>query len=292
MVLSMTGYGKGIVQTENITVVAELKSLNGKSTDIRCRLPLAYKEQEIQLRNLILEKAHRGKMDYSISIESEQGTEEYSINKGLFKKYYKQIEQIQRETGIGGDEDLIGAILRMPEVVSTTYTEVDEEEFKAVRQATEKAIVELNKFRAEEGVSLYEDLNVRCNNIKDLLNEVEKYEQPRIDRIKERMNRQLEEKIAHDQIDKNRFEQEIIYYIEKLDINEEKVRLSQHCKYFGEILSSDTLQVGKKLGFVAQEMGREINTLGSKAQDKDLQKIVVNMKDQLEKIKEQLFNVV
>lgn len=292
MVLSMTGYGKGIVQSQNLTVIAELKSLNGKTTDIRCRLPSAYKEQEIHLRKLILEKAHRGKLEYNITIESEEGTEDYSINKRLFKKYYTDLTALSDELGIKDDVDYIQSILRIPTVVDTKFSEVSEEEYKAVLEATELAILELNDFRAEEGASMMKDLVHRSENIAKLLIDIEPFETERVERIKNKMRRNVADVIPSQHIDNNRFEQEIIYYLEKLDVNEEKIRLAQHCKYFTEVLNSDKIEVGKKLGFIAQEMGREINTLGSKAQDKNIQQLVVSMKDELEKIKEQLFNVV
>lgn len=292
MVLSMTGYGKGIVQSKNLTVVAELKSLNGKTTDIRCRLPSAYKEQEIHLRKLILEKAYRGKLEYNITVESEEGTEDYGINKSLFKKYYADLSSLSKDLGISTDTDYLQAILRIPNVVDAKFAEVSEEEYKAVLAATEIAIEELNDFRAEEGASMLTDLMHRSENIANLLTDIEPFEAERVEKIKAKMRRNVEDVIPSQQIDNNRFEQEIIYYLEKLDVNEEKIRLAQHCKYFSEVLGSETIEVGKKLGFIAQEMGREINTLGSKAQDKNIQQIVVSMKDQLEKIKEQLFNVV
>ena len=292
MVLSMTGYGKGICQSEDLTVVAELKSLNGKTTDIRCRLPNAYKEQEITLRKLILEKAYRGKLEFSISIESQNDSGEYSVNPTLFKRYYKELSQLRAEAGGRSDTDLTEAILRIPNVVDSKYQEIGEAEYEAVVKATNLAIQKLNDFRAVEGHSLLADLAKRSANIRSLLDDLEPYEHERIQRIKDKMRRNVEDVVPQKQMDQNRFEQEIIYYIEKLDINEEKVRLAQHCKYFVEVLNSDALTVGKKLGFIAQEMGREINTLGAKAQDKNIQQIVVSMKDELEKVKEQLFNVV
>lgn len=292
MVLSMTGYGKGICQADDLTVVAEIKSLNGKTTDIRCRLPNAYKEQEITLRKLILEKAYRGKLEFSISIESESESGEYSINASLFKRYYQELAALRAEAGAASSSDLTEAILRIPNVIDSKYQEVSEAEYAAVVKATDIAIEKLNDFRAVEGQSLMDDLTERSANIRRLLDELEPFENERIQRIKDKMRRNVEDVIPQKQMDQNRFEQEIIYYIEKLDINEEKVRLAQHCKYFAEVLTSEALTVGKKLGFIAQEMGREINTLGAKAQDKNIQQIVVTMKDELEKIKEQLFNVV
>ncbi len=288
----MTGYGKGMIQSDSLTVVAELKSLNGKTSDIRCRLPYNYKAQEITLRKLILEKAYRGKLEYTITIDSDQGSADNVINESLYKKYYKDIKKIESELGINNQTDYTQTILRIPNVVDSHQAEVTEEEINAVLEATNIAITNLNKYRADEGVGLLADLDSRSVNILDLLTKIEPYEKARIDKIKAKMKRNIEDVLPAEQMDQNRFEQEIVYYIEKLDINEEKVRLSQHCKYFGEILHSDTIVKGKKLGFVAQEMGREINTLGAKAQDKNIQQLVVSMKDELEKLKEQLFNIV
>jgi len=292
MVLSMTGYGKGTFQSENYTVIAEIKSLNGKTTDVRCRLPSSYKEEEIALRKLILAKAHRGKMDFNITIQSDEAAADFSINEALFKKYYGDLARLASEVGATTEVNHTEAILRIPNVVDSQYSEVSEEEYRAVVQATEIAIANLNDFRASEGLSLIKDLRERSHNILELLGQVEPYENDRIERIKSKMRRNIEDVVPSQQMDKNRFEQEIIYFLEKLDVNEEKVRLAQHCKYFDEILNSDKIEVGKKLGFIAQEMGREINTLGAKAQHKNIQQIVVSMKDELEKIKEQLFNVV
>ena len=292
MILSMTGYGKGVHQSENFRVIAEIKSLNGKTTDIRCKLPSAYKEQEIHLRKLILDTASRGKMEFNLTVESDEINNDQVINAALFKKYYAQLAELKSELNISEGTDFIQSILRIPNIIDSKHAEVSEEEYNAVLEATKAAIAELNNFRAVEGKSLLSDLTLRSNNINQLLKDVQPFEEGRIEKIKEKMKRNVEDVIPAQQMDQNRFEQEIIYYIEKLDINEEKVRLAQHCKYFNEVLNSDILPKGKKLGFIAQEMGREINTLGAKAQDKNIQQIVVSMKDELEKIKEQLFNVV
>jgi len=292
MVLSMTGYGKGTFQSDNYTVIAEIKSLNGKTSDVRCRLPSSYKEEELTLKKLILSKGHRGKIDFTITIQSDQAAADFNINESLFKKYYTDLTRLGKEVGNTAQADYTEAILRIPNVVDSQYSEVSKEEFDAVLKATEIALHNLNDFRASEGQSLLADLQKRSANILELLGQVTPYEEERITRIKDKMRRNIEDVVPSQQMDKNRFEQEIIYFLEKLDVNEEKVRLAQHCKYFDEILNSDKIEVGKKLGFIAQEMGREINTLGAKAQHKNIQQIVVSMKDELEKIKEQLFNVV
>jgi len=275
MVLSMTGYGQSSKAFKDKTIRVEIKSLNGKTSDIRCKVPGSYKEKEIQLRKYLLEKAYRGKFDFSLTIESEKGDDEYGLNKALFKKYYHEISGLQDELGIP-QGDIVQTILRIPNVVGSINDELDEEEWKAVMDTTTEAISALNNFRAEEGTAAEKDLREASTRIATLLEEVVPFEGGRIEK----------------KADRNRFEQEIIYYIEKLDINEEKVRLAQHCKYFDEVLNSDKAVVGKKLGFIAQEMGREINTLGAKANEKNIQQIVVSMKDALEKIKEQVANIV
>lgn len=291
MVLSMTGYGQASREFKDKTIRVEIKSLNGKTSDIRCKVPGSYKEKEIQLRKLVLEKAYRGKFDFSLTIESEKGDDEYGLNKLLFKKYYQEITELQEELGIDKG-DIVQTILRIPNVVGAINEEIDEEEWAEVLVTCKEALKALNGFRATEGTAAENDLREAANKIGSLLKDVEQYEDGRIETLKDRFRRNLEEFNQDEQVDRNRFEQEIIYYIEKLDINEEKVRLAQHCKYFDEVINSGTNVIGKKLGFIAQEMGREINTLGAKANEKNIQKIVVSMKDALEKIKEQVANIV
>lgn len=291
MVLSMTGYGQASNEFKDKTIRVEIKSLNGKTSDIRCKVPGSYKEKEIQLRKLLMDKAYRGKFDFTLTIESDKGDDEYGLNKSLFKKYFHEVSELQKELNIP-QGDITQAILKIPNVVGSINEDVDENEWSEVLNTTEMAINALNNFRAEEGTAAEKDLRQAANNISNLLQEVLQYEDGRLETLKERFRRNLEEFNHDEQADRNRFEQEIIYYIEKLDINEEKVRLTQHCKYFDEILNGTDTKIGKKLGFIAQEMGREINTLGAKANEKNIQKIVVSMKDSLEKIKEQIANIV
>ena len=291
MVLSMTGYGQASREFKDKTIRVEIKSLNGKTSDIRCKVPGSYKEKEIQLRKYIMEKAYRGKFDFSLTIDSSKGDEEYGLNKSLFKKYYQEISELQEELGIP-QGDIVQTILRIPNVVGATNEELDEGEWAEVMQTTVDAIEKLNNFRATEGTAAEKDMRDAATRIANLLKDVEQFEEGRIETLKERFRRNLEEFNQDEKVDRNRFEQEIIYYIEKLDVNEEKVRLAQHCIYFDEVINSDAVEIGKKLGFIAQEMGREINTLGSKANEKNIQKIVVSMKDALEKIKEQVANIV
>lgn len=291
MVLSMTGYGQASNQFKDKTIRVEIKSLNGKTSDIRCKVPGSYKEKEIQLRKNLMDKAYRGKFDFTLTVESDKGDDEYGLNKALFRKYYTELRELQEELNIESG-DIIQSILRIPNVVGAVNEEVDEEEWTAVMKTTDEAINALNNFRAEEGKAAESDLKTAATAITDLLKKVEPFEVERIETLKERFRKNLEEFQTDEQVDRNRFEQEIIYYLEKLDINEEKVRLAQHCKYFNEVLASGKPAIGKKLGFIAQEMGREINTLGAKANDKNIQQMVVSMKDALEKIKEQVANIV
>ncbi|MEM9545913.1 MAG: YicC/YloC family endoribonuclease [Bacteroidota bacterium] len=291
MVLSMTGYGQASSQFKDKTIRVEIKSLNGKTSDIRCKVPGSYKEKEIQLRKNLMDRAFRGKFDFTLTIESDKGDDEYGLNKALFKKYYLELTELKEELGIQ-EGDIIQSILRIPNVVGAVNEEVDEEEWKFVLQTTDMAIDALNNFRAEEGRAAEKDLKEAASSISGLLQQVEPFENNRIENLKERFRKNLEEFQTDEQVDRNRFEQEIIYYLEKLDINEEKVRLAQHCKYFNEVLESGHPAIGKKLGFIAQEMGREINTLGAKANDKNIQQLVVSMKDSLERIKEQVANIV
>ena len=291
MVLSMTGYGQASNQFKDKKIQVEIKSLNGKTSDIRCKVPGSYKEKEIQLRKTLMDKGYRGKFDFTLTIESDKGDDEYGLNKALFRKYYKELKELRKELGIDSG-DIVQAILRIPNVVGAVNEEVDEEEWKVVLKTTEDAIKALNKFRAEEGKAAQHDLKDGVKSILKRLEDVEPFEKERIKNLKERFKKNLSDFITDETMDRNRFEQEILYYLEKLDINEEKVRLSQHCKYFKEILTSGESVIGKKLGFIAQEMGREINTLGAKANDKSIQQLVVSMKDALEKIKEQIANIV
>lgn len=287
----MTGYGQASNQFKDKTIQVEIKSLNGKTSDIRCKVPGSYKEKEIQLRKNLMDKAYRGKFDFSLTVESDKGDDEYGLNKALFRKYYNELTELKEELGIDSG-DIIQSILRIPNVVGAINEEIDEDEWEVVLRTSDEAIKALNNFRAEEGKAAEKDLKDAASTIAELLTKVEPFEGGRIETLKERFRKNLEDFQTDEKVDRNRFEQEIIYYLEKLDINEEKVRLSQHCKYFNEVLDSGNPEIGKKLGFIAQEMGREINTLGAKANEKNIQQMVVSMKDALEKIKEQVANIV
>ena len=284
---SMTGFGRasGNFGTKNFSV--DIRSLNGKTTDIRCRFPSGYKEKEIEIRKIVMDGARRGKLEFALNLDAEGGNEHYVLNKPLFKNYYSELKSIQEELGMK-ETDLMQAIIKIPNVIDIQQSEISDEEWEITKQTIQGALEALDRFRLEEGTAMSEDLSTRVSSIESNLEKVTPFEENRIVRLRDKLKRNLE----NISVDENRYEQEILFYLEKLDINEEKVRLSQHCQYFKEIVNNSNPEKGKKLGFIAQEMGREINTLGAKAQDSDIQQLVVLMKDDLEKIKEQVANIV
>lgn len=291
MLLSMTGFGQhsGKINDKKFTI--EIRSLNGKTSDIRLKAPPVLKEKELLLRKQISKGAIRGKLDATISIESEQGDAEFDLNLPLVKKYSQDLLVLQDQLRLN-QSDILQSVMRIPNVISMNQNALPDEEWGIIESITAEALIKLNNFREVEGNSIAIDFEERVVNIQKALADVAPFEKDRIEKLKERMNSKLEDFIQTDQVDRNRFEQEVIYYIEKLDINEEKVRLAQHCIHFLEELKSTKKEKGKKLGFIGQEMGREINTMGAKAQHSSIQKLVVSMKDELEKIKEQVLNVV
>lgn len=289
MIQSMTGFGKAILEINNKKITIEIKSLNSKQLDINTRIPALYKEKDIVIRKAISEALQRGKVELSIYIESLGETTNAVINKGVIKEYYNQMSEVGGDLGITINQDVMQAIMRLPDAVKIQHEELNEEEWSAIFNQVKSAISDLVDFRKQEGESLYADIKSNINNIQALQNEVEPFEEQRIVRVKERLMDGLKDLELSGNVDNNRLEQELIFYLEKLDINEEKVRLSNHCKYFIETMEEDGAN-GKKLGFIAQEIGREINTMGSKANHSELQKIVVQMKDSLERIKEQILN--
>ena len=299
MIYSMTGYGKAESQiANNKKLVVELRSLNSKSLDLNVRLAAQLRGKELELRTLIGQRLERGKIDLSIYYQDAtqgESTATYApINREAFAYYYKELIALQQELGWANNQDIVGAILRMPDVTKIQESnEISDEEWAVVIQTIEEAIKQFNAFREQEGLSLYQMFCEKLDAIATLLAEVEPYEQSRVEKIKARIEANLEQLSAATQqaIDHNRLEQEMIFYLEKLDITEEKVRLTNHLKYFRETMDSEGAGVGKKLGFIAQEMGREINTLGSKSNQSEMQIIVVKMKDILEQIKEQVLNV-
>lgn len=291
MIQSMTGYGKATAELSDKKINVEIKSLNSKAMDLSTRIAPLYREKEIEIRNEIAKALERGKVDFSLWIDKKDACELITpINQDVVVAYYERIRTISETTGIPAPEDWFSTLLRMPDVMTKNdIQELSEEEWKAVHATVLQAIQNLVDFRIQEGAALEKKFHEKISNIAKLLTSVDPYEKERVEKIKERITDALEKTISVD-YDKNRLEQELIYYIEKLDINEEKQRLSNHLKYFINTMEDGSGQ-GKKLGFIAQEMGREINTLGSKSNHAEMQKIVVQMKDELEQIKEQVLNV-
>jgi len=290
MLLSMTGYGRASGAIGDKALAVEVRALNSKITDIKLRLPGDFKEREIELRKLIADHAERGKLDVVLDIQQADGATSVNINASLFKGYYREISRLIQETGIP-QGDVLQSILRIPNVIAMPVGEINEAEWQAICDTVTQALDQFKLFRRHEGKALEADLRVRVANILLALSDAGAFEIERINRMRERLRNNLEEFVGKENVDQNRYEQEILYYIEKMDITEEKVRLEQHCKHFLEQVDNKQISGGRTLGFLSQEMGREINTLGAKAYDADIQRLVVNMKDELEKIKEQLANV-
>ncbi|HBL74169.1 MAG: YicC family protein [Bacteroidetes bacterium GWF2_42_66] len=291
MIKSMTGFGKAEFEVGNKKITLEIKSLNSKQLDINTRIPALYREKDIEIRKLISEYLVRGKVDLAFYIENLGEETNAAVNESIVKSYFRQMEKINAELNIPISELTIQSILRLPDAVKMTYEQLDEEEWKVIRKQLIDALKMVNVFREQEGDALEIDVRGNIETILSLLKEVEPYEGQRIETVKARIKDSMDELQLNGNFDKNRFEQELIYYLEKLDINEEKVRLLNHCQYFLETLHEDSVDSGRKLGFIAQEIGREVNTLGSKANESNIQKIVVKMKDNLERVKEQVLNV-
>jgi uncharacterized protein (TIGR00255 family) len=285
----MTGYGKAVVAFKEKKINVEVKSLNSKQLDLNTRIAPLYREKEMEIRQMVAEAVIRGKVDMSVWIEKDTAVDATPINAALVENYFQQMKSISDKTGIPMPEDCFYTLLRMPDVLTKTETEIlDEEEWLVVREAVKEALKNLVDFRTQEGAALQKKFAEKIDNIACLLAEIEPFEKSRVERIKARIIDGLQQ-IPGVEYDKNRLEQELIYYIEKLDISEEKQRLANHLKYFRDTMNEPAGQ-GKKLGFIAQEMGREINTTGSKSNQAEMQNIVVKMKDELEQIKEQVLN--
>lgn len=281
----MTGYGKAVLELPEKKVTIEIRSLNSKTLDLNTRIPSFYREKELEIRNLISEKVQRGKVDFSMLVELNPAARNQSINAELIKSYMEEFKSITPNVT---DGELLPVVMRLPDVISYTQDDLGEDEWNQIRATIIEAIAALNQFRLDEGAVLEKHITQNLTNILELLIEVDPFEKERIETIKERFNKRLEELKVD--VDQNRFEQELIFYLEKFDITEEKVRLKNHCEYFLKELAGNESN-GKKLGFISQEIGREINTLGSKSNHSEMQKIVVQMKDELEKIKEQSLNI-
>lgn len=291
MIRSMTGFGKTEFEVGNKKITLEIKSLNSKQLDINTRIPAMYREKDIEIRRLMSEMLTRGKVDFALYLDNLGAESTSRINAAIVKDYYRQLSDVYQELGLEVNGTIMESILRLPETVKMVYDELDESEWLVVRENLVKTLEELNRFRDQEGLALKTDIVANIANILDLLKQVEPFENQRMENVKSKITDSLDALQLNGSIDKNRFEQELIYYMEKLDINEEKVRLANHCSYFTETMLDESEPSGRKLGFIAQEIGREINTLGSKANESNLQRIVVQMKDNLEKIKEQVLNV-
>ena len=291
MILSMTGYGKAVVTYKEKKISVEIKSLNSKNFDLSTRIAPLYREKEMEVRQTLANLLERGKVDFSLWIEKDAALDATPINVQLVKNYCQQIKNIATEIGIPEPNDWFSTLLHLPDVTTKTEIEIlEEDEWNVTKQAIDKAVECLIDFRKQEGAALERKFHEKINNIEALLKSIEPYEESRVPKIKEKIIEGLEQ-VAKVDYDRNRLEQELIYYIEKLDINEEKQRLANHLNYFRETMQEKGHGVGKKLGFIAQEMGREINTTGSKSNQAEMQNIVVKMKDELEQIKEQVLNV-
>ncbi len=285
----MTGYGKAECELALKKITIEVRSLNSKLLDVNTRIPGVYREKELEIRRELADRLIRGKVDFNLFSESLGVESNSAINSSMVKSYFKQLTEINNELQLPLTELTLQIIMQLPDVVKTTRDELDENEWKMIIATIRQALDELDNFRTQEGLSLYNDIIFNINTITTLLEQIAPYELERTAKVKERILEGLKELSSPEGVDHNRLEQEMIFYLEKLDINEEKVRLGNHCSYFLETLELDE-PTGKKLGFIAQEIGREINTLGSKANHTEMQKLVIGMKDALERIKEQLLN--
>ncbi|APU68266.1 MULTISPECIES: YicC/YloC family endoribonuclease [Christiangramia] len=284
MIQSMTGFGKSISQIPNKKITVELKSLNSKNFDLNARIPSQYREKELELRTLISNSLGRGKVDLSIFVEYTGEQTSTNVNTEVVKAYMEQLKKLVDTS----DVELLKMAVKMPDALKTEREEIDEEEFKAIEEAVQNALKEINNFRNDEGEALEKDLKLRIHNIQELLKQVIEMDPERVEAVRERLRKGIDE--IKEQVDENRFEQELVYYIEKFDITEEKVRLENHLDYFLKTINSSESN-GRKLAFISQEIGREINTIGSKSNFAPMQQLVVQMKDELEKIKEQILNV-
>lgn len=291
MIKSMTGFGKTTVEVNNKKIIIEIKSLNSKQFDMNLRMPPLYREKEMEVRALVKEQLDRGKIDMIIYFDNAETGKNGSINRPVVIEYFHQLVEISEQLGMEPDKNgLLQTVMRFPDTLQVKTEELEEEEWQALCDGINQALTAINNFRLQEGQALAKDIRHRVLLIQELASQVPPFEQQRIVSIRQRLQEKINEWTDITNIDQNRLEQEIVYYLEKLDITEEKVRLANHCKYFLETIEKEDAP-GRKIGFIAQEMGREINTLGSKANDHDIQKLVVLMKDELEKIKEQSLNI-
>jgi uncharacterized protein (TIGR00255 family) len=290
MIKSMTGYGKAIAETVHRKITIEIKSLNSRQLDLNTKLPWLYKEKEPEIRNIVSQKLERGKIDLVIFIDTLDETTTTVINKPVFNSYFKQLKAIAGELNLKVDDQILPVVLKLPDTLKNEKPDLPEGEWELVRDNIIESVSLLDRYRIDEGKSIVADMEKRIDQIMSLLSAIEEFEEGRIIKIREKLSAFLEENIGSENIDRNRFEQELIYFLEKYDINEEKVRLKSHCDYFLETINSSPPN-GRILNFISQEIGREINTIGSKANNASIQKLVVKMKDELEKIKEHTLNI-
>ncbi|HOI49678.1 MAG TPA: YicC family protein [Prolixibacteraceae bacterium] len=290
MIKSMTGFGKSEFEINNKKITIEIKSLNSKQADINTRIPALYREKEIDMRREITDQLVRGKIDLSIYVENLGETSSAIINEAIVKNYFENLRKLSNDLELPVNESILQIIMRLPDTVKVQYEQLEEEEWEILLANIRKALAQVGQFRLQEGTALEKDLLANIDAIQSLLKAIEPFEQQRIETIKNRLNDSLDSLRLNGTVDHDRFEQELIFYLERLDFNEEKVRLVNHCKYFLETMK-DGEPNGKKLSFIAQEIGREINTIGSKANESNIQRLVVQMKDALEKVKEQVLNV-
>ena len=286
----MTGFGRAEAQVNGKQVVVEVKSLNGKQFEMMTKLPPILRAYELDIRNLLNSKLTRGTIDLTISVKQEGAAKPMVVNTELAGFYYNSMKQIAQQLNLD-EENMLSTLMRMPEVVVAEQDMLPEAEWEVVKQAVDKAADALMSHREREGQALYKDLSGRIQNIDQLLSEIAPHEEARKEKVRGRIDQSMAEFVSKDKVDMNRFEQEMIYYLERMDFSEEKTRLKQHCIYFEETVAKDDTAKGKRLGFIMQEIGREINTLGAKANDATIQQIVINMKDELEKAKEQILNI-
>ncbi len=291
MLLSMTSYGQASTSLQNKRVTVEIKTLNSKFIDLRLKLPTNLTESEMWLRKHLQDQLHRGKIEVNIGYENAEGGETYLINRSIFEQYHQQLTSLIDELALPS-QDLLQSILRLPEVVSASEESLSEDEVEKLKTAINEAIQKVNKHRLQEGTAIEKDLDKQIDLILKYLNKIKPYEEDRVNKVRQKMSSSLDEYLQRENVDENRFEQEVLFYLEKIDITEEKVRLQQHCEYFLQEMKNGEVTKGRKLNFISQEIGREINTLGAKAYSSEIQQFVVLMKDSLEKIKEQLANVV
>ncbi|MCK5730925.1 MAG: YicC family protein [Draconibacterium sp.] len=290
MIKSMTGFGKAEFEVNDKKFTIEIKSLNSKQVDINTRTPALYREKDIIIRKILSEKLSRGKIDFNIYVENLGKESNSKINEPILKSYFEHLSKISGDLNVAVDQSTLQAAMRLPDILKTEYETLDKSEWNIIFENIQKAISDINSFREQEGKALETDIIGNVNSINNLLKEIEPFEKIRIEAVKLRLIENLENLKFNGKVDENRFEQELIFYLEKLDINEEKVRLTNHCEFFIET-ANQSVSSGKKLGFISQELGREINTIGSKANETNIQRIVVQMKDHLERVKEQLLNV-